>query len=359
MILQNGKPQVLILHVAAWAIFLLAPLLLSPPGDFEKALVPLNLLSLLLRNGILIGLFYLNLYYLTPVVLQKKGLLLYIVFIVVAVVVVSIANWKIHNTLSEPAGPPPPWSEPFHNQRPMHNPRPLMFASPLFSSFLITSLIIIFSTSLFLWDDWTKAKELAREQEIQRKSAELSALKLQISPHFLFNTLNNIRWLVRSKSDQAEDSVVKLSQLLRYMLYQTSTEKVGLIKEIEHLKGYIDLQSMRLTIKESFSFQVSGDATNKMIVPLLLLPIAENLFKHGKFNQDSKNSVLLRIENGLLTIDAKNKIARSTDNAEKDYSGIGLANLKKRLAMHYPNNHFLEVHEENDIYFLHLEILLN
>src|SRR6185369_11333564 len=102
------------------------------------------------------------------------------------------------------------------------------------------------SSLLVFWEEWNKVQLEKQEQELQRVAAELTALKLQISPHFLFNTLNNIRWLVRSKSDVAEEAVVKLSQLLRYILYQTGNERVNLEKEVEHLKDFVELQKMRI-----------------------------------------------------------------------------------------------------------------
>jgi hypothetical protein len=377
--MQAGKSfgTRILLHTVVWIFFFLAPLLLSPPGDFAKAfLEPGNLLSLVLRNGILIGLFYFNLVYLAPHVLFKKGVILYGLIAVSIIIVISLINWQIHHNLSEPNGPPLPWENreppPFHSMdSDMHHmggpPRdmqqgrvkPMMFASPLFSSYLLTTLVIIFSTSLFLWEDWSRTKDRAREQEFERQNAELAALKLQISPHFLFNTLNNIRWLVRSKSEQAEDSLVKLSQLLRYILYQTTSEKVELSKELEHLAGYVELQKMRLTENDTIDFNITGIVEEKSIVPLLLLPIAENLFKHGDFSAGQKNSLSIRVDDFRLVIESENKIKPMNENPEKENSGIGMQNLRKRLLIHYPEKHHLRISTHNGRYILQLELLLN
>ncbi|MBI3218711.1 MAG: histidine kinase [Bacteroidetes bacterium] len=367
----------ILLHSVVWVFFFLAPLLLSPPGDFAKAFLESdNLLSLVLRNGLLIGLFYLNLFYLAPQLLFKKGVLLYAIVAILLIVIVSLINWQIHHHLSEPNGPPLPWEKmdpptmpPMDREmNPMGGPsrdmnpgreRPMMFASPLFSSYLLTTLVIIFSTSLFLWEDWNRTKERAREQEFERQNAELAALKLQISPHFLFNTLNNIRWLVRSKSDQAEDSLVKLSQLLRYILYQTTSEKVELSRELEHLSGYIELQKMRLAEADTIDFEINGIAENKTIVPLLLLPIAENLFKHADFSAGQKNLLKIQIDDHRLVVVSENKFLPKTENPEKENSGIGLQNLQKRLRIHYPDKHVLQIATRNDRFYLHLELLIN
>lgn len=351
-----------LLHSIVWSFFFLAPLLLSPPGDFAKAfLEPDNLLSLVLRNILLIGVFYFNLFYLAPRVFLKGSLLFYVFIVCILITVISMVNWQVHHLLSEPSGPPLPWSDAGipPTDRPPINGRQLMFASPLFSSFLITSLVIIFSTGLFLWEDWSQTKERAREQAFEKQNAELAALKLQISPHFLFNTLNNIRWLVRSKSDLAEDSLVKLSQLLRYILYETNDEKVELSKEIEHLMGYVELQKMRLADSEALEFSLTGNTENKLIVPLLLLPIAENFFKHGDFESGNRNSFKIRIEHYRILITTENKIALPTENLEKKTIGIGQNNLRRRLQIHYPGNHDFTFSSSQGNYKLHLEILLD
>src|SRR6185369_7958083 len=124
------------------------------------------------------------------------------------------------------------------------------------------------SSLLVFWEEWNKVQLEKQEQQLQKVAAELTALKLQISPHFLFNTLNNIRWLVRSKSENAEDAVVKLSHLLRYILYQTDADKVDLEKEMKHLADFIELQKMRLANPDSFSFSIEGTLSEKSIVPL-------------------------------------------------------------------------------------------
>jgi hypothetical protein len=349
--------SITVVHALGWSTFFIAPLLLSPPGDFAKAILNVeNLASLILRNSLLIGLFYANLLYLCPVIWRQKGTKIYLLLVVVAVVLVSIVNWQIHHAFSEPHGPPPPWAERHHEGEPHH--RPMMFASPLFSSLLISSIVVVLSSSLFLWQNWNDAEALAREQELERRNAELAALKLQISPHFLFNTLNNIRWLVRSQSPNAEGSVVQLSQLLRYILYQTSTEKVELAKEVEHLMGYVELQTMRLTKPNTFELNIKGDAGNKLIVPLLLLPIAENLFKHGDFNSEYVNHINITIEENRLVITSINQTI-AVDEAKDNLHGIGLTNLKKRLEMYYPHQHILQTSYADKIYTLQLEIILN
>lgn len=231
---------------------------------------------------------------------------------------------------------------------------PLMFAGPTFSSFLVTILVGLISTLLVLWEEWVKVQQEKQEQALQRVAAELTALKLQISPHFLFNTLNNIRWLVRTKSDLAEDAVVKLSQLLRYILYQTASDKVDLKKELDHLRDFVELQKMRLTNTEVVEWKVEGEVDDKQIVPLLLLPIAENFFKHGDFTGSYRNKIQIRVEDTILYFKTENKI----DLVEEKEHGIGLSNVIKRLKLHYPDRYLLKYYEKEKVFFLELELML-
>jgi len=152
----------------------------------------------------------------------------------------------------------------------------VLLASSLFASLLITVIIASISTSLVLWEDVEKSKLDEQERALQRVASELAMLKLQISPHFLFNTLNNIRWLVRSHSDRAEEAVMKLSKLLRYVLYQTNETHVPLERELDNLRDYVELQQLRLTDGGHFQLKIRGEPGKSQIVPLLLVPIAEN-----------------------------------------------------------------------------------
>jgi len=171
--------------------------------------------------------------------------------------------------------------------------------------------------------------------------------------------LNNIRWLVRSKSDQAEPAIVKLSQLLRYILYHTQPETVPLDKEVEHIKDYVSLQQMRLTNDQSLSFTYSGSLQGKKIVPLLFIPIIENVFKHGEFTDAFKSEIQLVVEDDRVLFKAINLISQNVEEKDERESGIGLANVKKRLALHYPAKHILTFSKDNGIFKLKLEIILD
>jgi Histidine kinase len=370
--LQQTFKYKLLIHVAGWITFFVVPLLLSPIHDFAANLKdPANLISMLIRNFLWMGLFYINLLYFTPVLLKNKGVLLFLFASLGGIILVTLVNSRIHHFFSPPLdfnpdrhfpGPPPDFGSgppPGDGFRPGPPPNNMMPAGPLFSNFLISLMIVSIGTSIVLWSDWVKTKAAEQERAFQKVASELAVLKLQISPHFLFNTLNNIRWLIRSGSGQAEAAMVKLSQLLRYVLYQVEQEKVSLDKEIEHLKEYIDLQQMRLVNTQALNFSSIGYTQGKMLIPLLLIPLVENVFKYGEFKDTFQNQIHLTTNENILVFKTVNLVlGKSAEEPKREY-GIGLSNVKKRLELHYPDKHILTSSEENGIFELELEIILN
>lgn len=339
-------------HVLGWVLFFLAPLIFSP-GPLFRDVASNEWMSLLLRIVTLMIYFYANQLYIAPVILKKRGLIPFLLISAAVISAISIVNSAFHHYYVEGRNmmEPPPMPDDAGSRE---APPPLLFAGPTFSSFLVTILVGLISTLLVLWEEWIKVQQEKQEQALQRIAAELTALKLQISPHFLFNTLNNIRWLVRTKSDVAEDAVVKLSQLLRYILYQTASDKVDLKKELDHLHDFVELQKMRLVNTEVVEWKVAGEVDDKQIVPLLLLPIAENFFKHGDFTGDYRNKIHIEVEGTILYFKTENKI----DQVEEKESGIGLSNVIKRLKLHYPDRYLLKYYEKDDVFFLELELML-
>jgi hypothetical protein len=346
-------------HVVGWMIFFFLPLLLSPGRDvaiyFSE---PKIFISLVLRNLVLAALFYVNFFYITPRFFKIESQGKFLVIIATLIFITGSFNFFLHEWLTNsginPGRPPGPPPEIGHDGglRPHGPPRRLMLASPYFSSVLIAALVTGASSLLVLWNNWLQAKANEQERNLQKVAAELSVLKLQISPHFLFNTLNNIRWLVRSKSDKAEAAVVKLAQLLRYILYQTNQEQVSLEKELEHLQDYINLEQMRLERPELVEVTLTGDVTNKSIVPLLLIPAVENFFKHADLNS-SKGEIRIVVEGNRFKLKTNNRILKKAEDTVSHESGIGLTNLRKRLSLHYPEKHQLQFGEDDgNFYFL-------
>lgn len=200
-----------------------------------------------------------------------------------------------------------------------------------------------------------------RRQE--EKEAELKLLKAQLNPHFLFNTLNNLYGLSVVKSDKLPGLMLKLSDLLRYSLYETKEIVVPLEKEIKYLENYISLEKIRLEEQAEINFSIRGDITGKQIAPMLLIVFVENAFKHlSTVNKEiSKVSVTIHsTENGFafLCENSYEKVSLKENNLEKGKSGIGLINAKKRLNLIYPNLHNLIITKGNGNFLVDLKLTL-
>lgn len=199
-----------------------------------------------------------------------------------------------------------------------------------------------------------KQKQLRNE----KLTAELNYLKAQINPHFLFNTLHNLNYLIYSKSTAATGVVVKLSNIMRYMIYDASKNSVPLTREIDLLNDYVHLESIRLNEKFDLQFEKQGDIASAEIAPLMLLTLLENAFKHGI--RDGESDCWIKIS---LTVDEK-KISYHISNRivandpTKLKSGFGLNNLIQRLELSYPEKYSFDVGNENGVYLAKLVIHL-
>jgi LytS/YehU family sensor histidine kinase len=222
--------------------------------------------------------------------------------------------------------------------------------------FGIMILAMVFASAIKLSRD-----SFTRRQ--QEKEAELKLLKAQLNPHFLFNTLNNLYGLSVLKSDKLPNLMLKLSDLLRYSLYETKETLVPLEKEIEYLENYISLEKIRLEDKTSIQFKKSGSLSTKKIAPMLFIVFVENAFKHlgtletekskvSVFIEEKENKLVFKCENTLDATHVKN------ENLEKGKSGIGLQNAKKRLALIYPDKHQLTIDNKEKSYCVELTLHL-
>lgn len=199
------------------------------------------------------------------------------------------------------------------------------------------------------------------ETNLKLREAELKLLRAQIHPHFLFNTLNNLYGLTLEKSELAPQLVLRLSDLMDYMLYKCQGSRVNLKNEIEHIQNYIEIERIRYAKKLKLDFFLNGELKNQQIAPMLLLPFIENAFKHGVSKQIENPFVKIEtnIENTDLFLsveNSKNKKAAFTDEYTK---GIGLQNVKKRLTLLYPEKHKLEINDEENCFVINLYIELD
>tara|TARA_R110000868_G_scaffold306734_4_gene568158 strand:- start:27635 stop:28417 length:783 start_codon:yes stop_codon:yes gene_type:complete len=200
---------------------------------------------------------------------------------------------------------------------------------------------IIFTGMIKFTSDWFRIENEKKQLENEKLNAELNYLKAQINPHFLFNTLHNLNYLVQSKKEEASKTIIRLSNIMRYMIYEAKKNLVSIKKEIQYMEDYIELECIRLNNPLDITFNTNGNNENTQIAPLILLTFLENAFKHG-VNDSAPNcwiSVDLFLDGENLIYSVGNSIIDTRSNTEK--SGFGLKNVKKRLELHYPENHEL------------------
>lgn len=188
-------------------------------------------------------------------------------------------------------------------------------------------------------------------------NAEVNFLKSQINTHFLFNTLNGIYSQAHAKSEHTEHSILKLSDLLRYVLYESGEDKVALSKDIQYLSNYVDLQKLRLSQKVKIEYEVTGEATGHQIAPLLLITFVENAFKHGiSYTNPSVIKIQLQIFEKTLTLLVSNPVTETNSFAG---GGLGLKNVIRRLDLLYPEKYWLDIVHNDHLHIVNLKINLN
>ena len=323
-------------HILFWTYWLAGPFL-AWENDEDRLNMLLRLFPMMLTN---IPLFFINTEWLAPRLLRKRGIAPYLLSLaalvaVFALVQVAMKSWLLHC--------------PFENE--------LQSSSRVFFAVMFVTAV---STGYAL-TTYLASQEKAREQERrERLQSELSFLRSQISPHFIFNILNSIVYLIRSRSALAEPVTIKLSELMRYMLYESADSQIALEKELEYLENYIDLQKIRFEEDVDIRFQVEGRPGAWRIEPMLMIPFVENAFKHGVgMIAEPVIDVLATIDEQELNFSVRNKIAPGGADVKDGSSGIGLRNVTRRLELLYPDKHRLDIRQENNWFIVQLNLRLH
>ncbi|MBN1986338.1 MAG: histidine kinase [Prolixibacteraceae bacterium] len=219
-------------------------------------------------------------------------------------------------------------------------------------------LIYIFLTSLLrLARGYFKLQEIEKE----RSETELKALRSQINPHFLFNSLNSIYSLSRKNSPAVPDKIVQLSDLMRHIIYESDSDFIPLEKEIEMVQNYIELQNLRTLASEKINLEINGNVQHKKIAPMVFLPFVENSFKHGLKSGAENAFVHIRItvDDNVIVFVVENAKGAEPSFTDSKYQGIGIQNVKKRLELLYPGLHKLSIIENEKTFKVFLQIQLN
>lgn len=218
-------------------------------------------------------------------------------------------------------------------------------------------VIYVSLTSLLrLARGWFRLQEMEKEASL----AELKALRSQINPHFLFNSLNSIYSLARKNSPMVPEKVLQLSDLMRHIIYESDGEQVLLDKEVEMIKNYIELQNLRSSDENKIELTIIGETSSKRIAPLIFLPFVENSFKHGLKGGGANSPVKIKIDASgpTLYFETENNIGSKQDVVDNKFKGIGIENAKKRLELIYPGQHSLVVSENKNTFKVALLVQL-
>ena len=234
----------------------------------------------------------------------------------------------------------------------MHNPQLFAifnqhFKVRFYDNVIPHFLLVITGASFKLLIDFARSQRKLGEMAKEKAEAELNFLKSQINPHFLFNSLNSVYFLIDKENPYAREALHKFSDMLRYQLYECNGDKIPIEKEISYLQDYVDLQKLRRGSDDEVVFDLSDDVRGFSIEPLLLMPFVENSFKHlSHFNNGKKNLVKINAAkaNGEFHFSVTNTIEHT--NTKEPVGGIGLKNVKRRLELLYPGTHFLEINEQ-------------
>ncbi len=331
-----------LIHVAYW-LLITGFFIYEKKYLIYKASMPYFVACVSGRIVLLMIIAYLNLHYFLPRFLLKKRYFAYFGWVLISVIgyltAQSLFDYYLYGYVVGP-------------MRNSHLMESLSYN--FFSTLWYLGLMLALKLSI----DWYGQQLIIQQITVEKLNAELNFLRAQVNPHFLFNVLNNLYALTLKKSELAPDVVLKLSEMMEYMLYDSNDEKVLLEIEISYLHNYIELERLRFSGAANIVLNSDATLNGEEIAPLLLLPLVENAFKHGLSKQTE--SSWLRINIGLKgsTLSFLIENAKPSSISDKRNGGIGLINLRNRLELLYPNRHQLEIEDKNNIFSVKLIIEL-
>jgi two-component system, LytTR family, sensor kinase len=286
---------------------------------------------------------YIHLYLLVPALLHKRRYILYGLSTIVLLFGYSAFNYFLMRNI------PPSWL-PFNLELYISN------LDPTYDIFEGAFALVISYSLKYAWMAITTKNQVLKLEK-DNLQLELNALKSQVNPHFLFNTLNNIYSLAMHKSDKAPEMILKLSDMMRYVLYECNTDKVPIEKEFQFIRDYIDLERIRHHDKVKIDLQIESKDKDATIEPFLLMPFIENSFKHGLNNRLENQFVHIYInqqQNGLVMKVENSNVPKKING--KKQQGIGIENAKRRLNLLYDSKHDLNIRSEENRYIVDLKL---
>jgi sensor histidine kinase YesM len=287
---------------------------------------------------------FVNNMYLLPKLFDHKRYLTYSISVLVGIAIVVYVRYTVNESIVMSL-----------------NRFPNLKLSGYFLFIIVTTLVVfLITTGFYFFKQWFIERQKQDEIANQQLDTELKLLKAQINPHFLFNALNNVYSLTQVEPEKAGEMILKLSDVLRYMLYDSEKDKIYLEKEISNINSLIELHQIQYDNKAKINFVISGNIHDKLIHPMLLFPFFENAFKHGNLFQFETSSYIqanLAINNNQLNFTIENTFV---ENTSKDkVGGLGIGNVQKRLQLFYHNMHQLIITKGEKIFKIDLKIQLD
>lgn len=334
--LSSGKLLPIIFHIILWTIWIGLPIINA--GENERwRTYAINLIPAGLAH---IPLFLINTEFLIPKILRTKGVPTYLLSLLILILSFACIQYGIRTGLI-PADV-------------------RMTRNVIFWSIIPVLFATAISTGYGFIAYFNKQEKQRQEEQQERLKSELSFLRSQISPHFMFNILNSIVYLIRSKSELAESVTIQLSELMRYMLYTSGEEAVSLERELNYLRNYIDLQRIRFEEDVDIRLSIDGQVSDQLIDPMLLIPFVENAFKHGVgLVREPEIDIRVNVKDNDLHFSVKNKLGPESQDDKDPSSGIGLRNVSRRLELLYPQTHQLVIQQNEEWYTIDLHLQLS
>jgi hypothetical protein len=316
--------------------------------------------------------FILNTFIFVPKILFKKKYIPYVIsilitiFIVIAIIVAIQALMTPPQPLQMPRMDLGPGMPPMELGSKM--PPPIGFKTPsqpeqrsifmtITDNLIISILVVVAGTAFKMMSQWLNEEDRRKDVEKEQLKTEIALLRHQVSPHFFMNTLNNIHALVDINTETAKDAIIRLSTLMRYLLYDTAYGQTSLKKEIEFIESYITLMELRFSDKVFISLDVPQNIPDIQIPPMLFISFLENAFKHGvSYQAKSFVDFSLKINEKELYCNIRNSKLKTKEKIDKSYSGIGLTNIRKSLELLFAKEYTLDIIENDKEFDVHLTI---
>jgi len=342
---KNLKDSRLLWHILFWIGFVIVYAV--PYCSLEGDCV-IMIFDILILMSVKIAAVYLTIYYLLPRFLLKKKYWDFFLLFFMSAIVFGL----IHRALQ------------FFIIGPMYYPETYMGwhfwnISHLLYGVLSIYTVVAVATAIKLLKQSYQNQRQNQQLSNEKLEAELKLLKAQIHPHFLFNTLNNLYALALEQSSYTAEGILKLSNLLDYMLYECNAPLISLDNELKLINNYIELEKLRYGKRLHVNFEISGNTSGKRIAPMLILPFVENSFKHGSSKKLDKTEINIDLKVGINAIDLEVRNTRSSQKSKDDQGyteGIGLKNVKRRLELIYKDRYNLNIKDNDHTFEIHLHL---